>query len=411
MAEALADAGAAVHVITGIPHYPQWRIDDEKYRTGNYWEEQDGAIRVSRCRHAVPAVPNFLGRLRMEAGFFRRAARTARADRSDIVICVTPMLSGLAAGLMTRRGRPVGVLVQDLTGNAAAESGSTGGLAARLIGRIEYLLLARCQLVGVITPRFREILTSHGVPLHSILDLPNFAHIDPVAASPQQAKRHLGWDPNKITVVHTGNIGRKQGLGVVAQAATLAADRHPDVLFVIVGDGNEKQALSDAAAKSSALQLHAPVDEKIYPWVLAAADFLLVTERPGVKEMSLPSKLTSYCAAGRPIIAAVEPTGITNEWISRFGIAHTAPPGDAAAILGAVEWLQSDRARVAALIAASANYYQNHLTRAGATSRYRAFAASLRSRTAYQKRSLTGVPTTTLRQRTPKDSTVALRAS
>lgn len=377
MAMALADAGASVHVITGIPHYPQWRIDDEKYLTGTYWEERDGPIRVSRCRHAVPTVANLAGRLRMEAGFFRRAARAARADRSDIVICVAPMLSGLAAGLLTRRGRPVGVLVQDLTGNAAGESGSTGGLAARLISTVEYFLLRRCDRVGVIAPRFRDLLSQQGIAEEVIVDLPNFTHITPVDVSNEEARRALGWDLSSTLVVHTGNIGRKQGLELVVEAAAVAEEQRSDVHFVIVGEGNQKVALRELAGDSTHLTFIPPVPARDYPLVLAAADYLLVSEKAGVKEMSLPSKLTSYCAARRPVIAAVDEGGITHEFLSATGMAQLSRAGDAHLLLQQIRALQTDAAHRAVLVNAAHDYFERHLTPAGAGSRYRRFARAL----------------------------------
>lgn len=377
MAWALADAGAQVHVITGIPHYPQWRIDDPKYLSGSYWREQDGPITVSRCRHAVPKVPNFLGRLRMEAGFFRRVARVARADKSDILICVTPMLSGLAAGLLRRRGRPLGVLVQDLTGNAAGESGSTGGRAARLIAKIEYSLLGRCDLVGVITPRFRALLSAQHIPEDKIVDLPNFTHITPSTVSVEQARRALGWDLESTLVVHTGNIGRKQGLELVVQAAALAAEQDADVRFVVVGDGNQKQELQALAGSNSHITFIPPVDAQQYPLVLAAADFLLICEKPGVKEMSLPSKLTSYCAAGRPIIAAVEPGGITHELLEAAAVAKLSASGNAQALIDVVSDLHGDKISSVRLARAAHMHFEQHLTPASAHARYRAVARTL----------------------------------
>ena len=395
MAMALADAGAAVHVITGIPHYPQWRIDDEKYLHGRYWEEEDGPIRVSRCSHSVPGVPNFLGRLRMEAGFFRRAARVARADRSDIVICVTPMLSGLAAGLLTRRGRPVGVLVQDLTGNAAGESGSTGGFAAHLISKIEYALLGRCDLVGVITPRFRTLLSRAGVRDTAIVDLPNFTHITPMDLSRSEARRALGWNFASTVVVHTGNVGKKQGLELVVEAAAAAAaGRSTDVQFVIVGDGNQRQHLQDLAGGNPLITFVPPVDAHDYPLVLAAADYLLICEKPGVREMSLPSKLTSYCAARRPIIAAVEPGSITHELLSTAGLAKLSPSGEPGALLQAIRGLQRNRAESTGLAQAAHSYFQTHLTPQSAHARYRGLAHALAGNTAWSPTSRRPVPHT-----------------
>ncbi|CCQ13652.1 putative surface polysaccharide biosynthesis glycosyl transferase [Rhodococcus sp. AW25M09] len=94
LVEALSSAGADVDLITGIPHYPQWVIQDSRYRRGIMWRETKGNVRIRRVRHAVPAAPNLIGRARMELSFATLAAPLVRASRADVVITVTPS-SGL----------------------------------------------------------------------------------------------------------------------------------------------------------------------------------------------------------------------------------------------------------------------------------------------------------------------------
>jgi colanic acid biosynthesis glycosyl transferase WcaI len=118
MAEAMSAAGARVHVITGIPHYPQWEITDPRYRAGQgrYWQEREGGIRITRCRHHVPREPDLVGRALMEMSFFRRASTVLRHESPAVVIAVTPTLSALGAAAAFGGSRPLGALVQDLTG-------------------------------------------------------------------------------------------------------------------------------------------------------------------------------------------------------------------------------------------------------------------------------------------------------
>src|SRR6478752_1040779 len=81
MARTLAQAGASVHVVTGIPHYPQWAVGDDRYRTGRIWREEFDGIRVTRCRHHVPAQPGLSGRVRLEDSCLARAQGVVSADR------------------------------------------------------------------------------------------------------------------------------------------------------------------------------------------------------------------------------------------------------------------------------------------------------------------------------------------
>ena len=300
LAHALSEAGAKVHVITGLPHYPQWSVDDPRFASGSYFTELDGTIQVTRCRHFVPKHPDLVGRMRLEATFLARAAPMVLRDRSDLVITVTPSMAGMAAGVLGRKHRPVAAIVQDLTGNAASETGAAKAWVGALISRVEHRLLRRCRRVGVITADFGVDLVGAGVAQDALVDLPNFTHIQPLDVSTAVARRQLGWDAGRFVVVHTGNMGAKQGLMAVVDAARLAQRDHIDLDFVLVGDGNQRQALEVAARGITSLRMLPPVSAEQYPLVLAAADVLLVNELPGVRQMSLPSKLTSYAASGKP---------------------------------------------------------------------------------------------------------------
>jgi len=296
-----------------------------------------------------------------------------------VIVAVTPSLSAVGAALIARRGRPVGVIVQDLVGNAAGQSGTTGGRVSRLISSLEYSMLARADLVGVIADRFGALLQREGVPASRIANVANFTHIQPASVSRDEARRALGWPLDRFLVVHTGNMGMKQGLEVVVEAARLADRQNSDVQFVLVGDGNQREQLVADAQGVRSISFVAPLPEALYPLALAAADVLLVNERLGVLEMSLPSKLTSYAAADRPILAAVQSGGITHEFIVRTGIAMTIEPGRAQALLDGV---QAMRARTAADVQAAldaSRTLRHELSPEAASERYQMFVAALAS--------------------------------
>ncbi|MBT1637051.1 glycosyltransferase family 4 protein [Clavibacter michiganensis] len=377
MAEALTDAGATVHVITGIPHYPQWKLQDARYERGRRWEEMRDGVRIIRVRHAIPETPDLVGRAKLEASFLQGALREVRRDRSDIVIAVTPSLAGLAAGALGHGRRPFGVLVQDLTGNAAGESGTTGGRASRLIASGEYALLRRADRIGVITPRFGDLLIQQGVADEGIVSLPNFTHITPVDVSTAAARTRLGWTRDAFTVVHTGNMGMKQGLDSVVEAARLSDARDLGIEFVLVGDGNQRAALEEQGAGIRSLRFVPPLDGDDYPYALAAADALLLNEKPGVREMSMPSKLTSYTSSRRPIIAAVEDGGITEGVVREHGAAAIIPPGDPERLIQAAQDLRCDAAQAADLTSAAQRMFQNRYSPVSAHARYVRFAQQL----------------------------------
>ena len=376
MAEALADAGASVRVVTGVPHYPQWKVLDQKYRRGLRWRERRNGVELTRVRHVVPAKPNLLGRAALELTFFVQCVAAAIRDKSDVLVAVTPTLSGLGAAILCRRGRPVGVLVQDLTGASAVESGTSSGSVGLRIGQIEYWLLKRADRVGIITPRFGTILKANGIDANKLVDLPNFTHVTPVGTSALEARKRLGW-AEQFTVVHTGNMGMKQGLEAVVEAAHLAETHGFATQFVLVGDGNQRVALEQLSAGCANLRFVDPLSTEDYPYALAAADVLLVCERQGVREMSLPSKLTSYSVAGRPIVAAVERDGITAETLNRYGSALFCQSGNPVALLVAVHTIMDSPDTAAFLTVNARLLYRNQYGAEGAYARYRGFVSDL----------------------------------
>jgi len=383
MARAWAAAGVRVEVVTGVPHYPAWRVDDPRYLEGSSWRERDGDVRLHRVRHHVPARVDLAGRARMESSFLRRALPLVRRSRAGAVVAVTPSLSGLAAAVLGARGRPVAAVVQDLTGRGARESGAAGGLAAGLIGAGEVGLLRRCTTVGVITPQFRESLAEAGVPAERVLDVGNFTHVRPSSATRDEACAALGWDPAVFRVVHTGNMGMKQGLEHVVDAARVAADRGVvGVEIVLVGAGNSRDDLVARARGVAAVRVVDPVDDVHYPLVLAAADVLLLHERPGVREMCLPSKLTSYTAAHRPVLAGVEAEGISGRTLSAAGAALVVPPGDPGRLLDAVLELRADRALRDRLAAAARRHGEDVYGEEAAARRYLDLLGTVRTRPA-----------------------------
>ena len=137
-------------------------------------------------------------------------------------------------------------------------------------------------------------------------------------------------------------MGHKQGLEQVIAAARLAAERDEPVRFVLAGGGNQEADLRALGAGLPTLDFLGVQPDGLHASLLAAADVLLLSERPTQLDMSLPSKLTSYLAAGRPILAAVPAGGASAGEIERSGAGLLVPAGEPAAILAALTRLRSE---------------------------------------------------------------------
>jgi len=378
MCEFLASTGADVTVITGVPHYPEWRVT-HGYDPKKVTIETIDQVRIIRVPHYVPPVQSVKNRARYEASFLANGLRATRNIDADMVIGITPALADgvIAARLAHRLSVPFGMIIQDLMGAAASQSGISGGSrVARLTGRLERSTVSRADRIAVIAPGFSRALVRQGIPAESIDWLRNHSHVTASSKTTAQAREALGWPEGKYLVVHTGNQGMKQGLENVIEAARLMPTESA-VQFILVGDGNQRSKLEREAEGLDNVTFVDPLSEAVYPDALAAADVLLMNERPGVVDMSLPSKLTSYFAAGRPVVAAVSPAGETAHELERAGTTAIVASGAPAELAQLLDDLATGRRDCTADAAAGKAYADAQLSRDAARTRLLAFIDSL----------------------------------
>jgi glycosyltransferase involved in cell wall biosynthesis len=229
-------------------------------------------------------------------------------------------------------------------GRAAAQSGIAGGRSvAGVTSTLEGFALRRAQRVAIVSEAFRANVEACGVPSDSIQLFPNWSHIEPAIETKEWARTTLGWSLDAFIVAHTGNMGLKQDLGNLVEAARILGDR-AEVIFV--GDGSQRAHIQKQSARLSNVRFLGSLSPQEYSLALAASDVLVVNERPSVGDMSLPSKLTSYLTAGRPVVAAVSANGATAAEIERTrGAGLVVPPGRPTRLADALLSLKKDPQR------------------------------------------------------------------
>ncbi|MCW8216122.1 glycosyltransferase [Streptomyces griseolus] len=368
LAEHWAASGAVTDVLAGMPHYPAWRVD-ERYRGVWRREESRQGVTVHRRRHYVPPRQSALRRAVFEASVLVHGLLAPPPGRPDAVVSQMPSLAGgvLGARIARRHGVPHLPVVQDLMGAAAAQSGIRGGgRAASAAGAAERYALRDAALVGVIHESFVPGVRALGVDAGRIRVVPNWSHVPGPSADRAATRARLGWPEDTPVVLHSGNMGLKQGLDVLVGLARLA----PHVRVVLMGDGNQRAALRTSAAGLPNVDFLPPAGAAEFPDVLAAADVLAVTQRASVLDMSVPSKLTSYFVSGRPVVASVAAEGGTADEVRRSGAGVLVAPEDPAALLAAVRRLAEDPAASDALGAHGPDYVAHHLSREAGLARF-----------------------------------------
>lgn len=323
LAAGLKARGHDVHVLAGLPHYPAWKIEPG-YRRRRPWIEMVESVPVQRIPHYVPDPPSQRGRLLMELSFGLKTLLRRWPDH-DAIIFVSPGLIPTAMGLIRaklRFRRPaIGVWIQDLYSRGVVETGLMSGRSAGLVGTLESKSLRAADGVAAIHDRFKAYLVSElAIPDDAVHVIRNWTHLRPYELKDRNAVREShGWRSEETVVLHAGNMGNKQGLENVVNAAKVAQDRGVPVRFVLLGDGNQREQLEELGASVSTLQFIRPLPDNEFKAAMAAADVLLVQEKAGVGEMSVPSKMTSYFTTGNPVIAATDEGSITAQEILASG--------------------------------------------------------------------------------------------
>ncbi len=337
LVEYLARKGHGVTVVTAFPHYPAWRSTAGwRFATA----ETHRNVPIRRRRVYVPSHQSLGHRALYEASFLLSGSTGLRLrPPPDLVLGTSPTLSAawLAAAAAKAYGVPYGLVFQDLIGLAAEQAGVRGGTrVARLLRAAEHRVAGNAGAVMIAAEGFRPYFAQGGVEPAKIARLRNWVRRVEPAPQDLVTRAELGWRDDEFICLHGGNLGLKQGLdNLVAAAAMLDGS---GVRIVFAGDGSERARLESEASRLQLRNVSFLLSPRPgrFEALLELADLALVNQRASVTDMSLPSKLTSYFAAGRPIIAAVSPGSETGREIENANAGLVVPPGDPEALSSAI---------------------------------------------------------------------------
>lgn len=368
--EYLAAQGHEVTMVTGFPYYPRWRVAPE-YRGRLFSRERRHGVDIRRTYLYVPRRVTTLRRVIHEASFI--ASSTARAlagRRPDLLLTVSPPLGlALSSVLLQRRwGIPYVFHVPDLQPDAAVDLGMLpSGRAVKLLYAVERLAYRRAALVTTLTPAMQRRIVAKGIPPARVTLFPDWADpalFDlPMAGGGAATRRdfELG---DRFAVLHAGNMGVKQGLDVVLEAAARTRERR-DVVYLLVGDGAAREGLQARAAAAGLPNLRfLPLQpDAIFRDLLAAADLTLVTQQAVVADIVFPSKVMTLLAAAKPVVASLNASSEVARVVMDAGAGLVTPAEDPGALAEAVRLIRDDQARRARMGAEGRAYARAHWDR------------------------------------------------
>jgi colanic acid biosynthesis glycosyl transferase WcaI len=368
LAEFLVARGFEVDVYTGFPYYPAWqKTEDSIGRL--YRHERLGGVNVRRHYLYVPRRPGALARMWHELSFVASASiGYLFGPPADCTFVVSPPLPlGIPISLLAHlKLSKVVFHAQDLQPDAAIELGLLKkGRFSDLLLRIERWTYALAHRVSSIGRAMLGRIQSKGVPAGKLLLLKNWANDDVVRPLGRKtAYRELWGLEDRFVVLYSGNLGVKQGLGMLLDCAAAMRDRC-DVAFVIVGDGGEKATLMQRAQSEGLrnVQFHPLQAVERLGELLATADLAVIPQKPGFGDIVLPSKLANILASERPVVAAAPASSELALTLREAACGLVVQPGDAAALAEAVRQLAENPRECARLAANGRRFMQASLAR------------------------------------------------
>lgn len=333
--EYLASKGVETLVVTAPPYYPDWKCHTD-YK--NWWtkEQISERITVYRCPLYIPAKLTLLRRLIHLMSFSLSSAIRLLMlirERPDVVFVIQPSLFCAPFALLYSKitGAKAVMHIQDYEIDAMFGLGMKRNERLKsILGWFESKLMKRFDVVSSISYKMLEKAANKGVLSERLHYLPNWADVNFVTPDVcgKKVREKWGYKQEDILVLYSGNLGQKQGLEIILQAAESLRE-HNGIRFLIIGDGANKDNLQREADNKG---LHNIEFKPLQPWeempeVLAAASIHLVIQKKGAADSVLPSKLTNILSAGgNAIVTADSGTELSNIAKDNPGIYRVIQP-------------------------------------------------------------------------------------
>lgn len=340
LALSLAERGHKVAVLTGIPNYPHGKFFDGYGLFKPHRQEHYG---VSVIR--VPLIPRGDGKklgLMLNYSSFACIGSCLAPFRLrgkfDLIIATqfSPATAVIPAVLLKKiKQIPLIVWIQDLWPDSLSATGAIKSpRVLGLVGKMMRWIYGNCDQILVQSKGFCSPIESQGIRTDKIRYFPNWA--EDLYKQPECADLLEIPLPTGFRIMFAGNIGAAQDFGTILDAAERLRE-FTDIQWLILGDGRMRSWVEEQVRNRGLRNVHLlgrhPVEAM--PHFFSVADVMLVSlRREPIFSLTIPSKIQSYMASSRPIIASLDGEGA--RVVEESGSGVTCPPEDAAALANAV---------------------------------------------------------------------------
>jgi len=328
LCEYLHGAGHAVEMVTTFSYYPAWKKQRED--ECRFWRtDLINGVLVHRCWHYVPEKVTRLKRILHEATFILTSLpRVLSRNRADVIVAVSPpLLLGVAVWIASvLLGARSVFHVQDLQPDAALGLGMLKpGLFTRFLYGIEAFSYRMAWRVSGISKGMLDVFVRKGMPEEKLIYFPNGARFSG-ALERGAFRARYGFGENDFLAIYSGNMGMKQGLEILLQAASkIVKDR---IKIVICGDGAQRNEIVRQADQLENVTILPLLSEEDYRAMLADCDVALITQVANSGQAFFPSKLLNPLAASRAVVSVADNTSELARAVAESGCGVNILPGN-----------------------------------------------------------------------------------
>jgi len=351
LATYLAERGHKTEVITTIPRLPV----KLKYKRRFCIKESNNGFQIKRYWTNMTSTPT--GRfIAWNIYTLWTILNIFNIRKGDVLFLRLPPLQLGLTGFMAQKikGAKVLLSVQDIHPDLAIESGILRNpLAMRLAKALEKWVYKKSEEIVVISEGFKENLLNKDVNPQKLKVIPNWVDTDFLRPLPKDnpVAREFSF-ADKFVVMYSGTITLSSFITLerILEAATrLKNDR--DIVLAIVGEGMKKQSLEEKADRLGLKNVRflpfQPYED--LPYLLASSDVLLVPLDKEKSDLSVPSKLYNFMAAGRPILGLTDGLSEVARIISKTNCGMSVNPEDVKGIAETIQSLKNSKSHCAEL--------------------------------------------------------------
>lgn len=362
LCEYLERNGHDVRMVSSFAYYPSWTKQPED-RGKLFRTDRVRQVPVYRCWHYVPGKANTLKRILHEGTFVATSfLRQLTLPAPDAYVVVSPpLLLGAAAWLLGKiKRRPFTFHVQDLQPDAAAGLGMLKqGAFVRALYALEAFAYRKAARVSGITPGMLDAFRKKGVSEEKLVLFPNGVKLPEVSSFPTPGafRQRNGLANDDFLVVYSGNLGVKQGLDILVEAARYVS---PKVRFVICGEGAQRDHLAAMIQQHglrNVLMLPLQADAQ-YREMLVDADVCVITQQRGSGGFFFPSKLLTTLAWKKPVLTVADEESELVRALREGQFGVNVEPGHPEKLARAIEHMNTDRAALQAYGEAGRRYVE-----------------------------------------------------